>query len=560
LLLGFIMNLKRLLSYLQLTVILSLVACGGGSSDSGSSLFGGGTTGGGATGKTVADLSISLDKLSVANSGTDSVAVTVTAVDSSRNALSGVPVSISADNNAVVLPSGNATGTTGTISALVGIGADRSNRVISVRVTSGGLERIAAFQVVGAKLVGTPLPAVVVAGAANNRVDYRLIDSTSNPMSNIAITVEGSGVPTTSGVTGVNGDFSYTYAAPAAAGALTITARAGGTTASTQVEVQSAGGGSRPPAIGTILSASVSANPSVVGINEGTSTANRSDIRALFLGANNAPIANVRVKFDLNGDQNSIGGTLSSGIGLVYADLNGVANVSYIPASRSSPTDGVTVRACYGNTDAEANACTRFAVTTLTVTSEPLAVSIGFNNEIEQGTGGLTYIRKFVVLVADAAGRAKADVQITPSIDLVRYFKGSLGFLVPPLDSANLNGRISAVCLNEDLNRNGINETGEDLDNDGRLDPGKSDVTIRVLGTGRTSENGTVTVQIEYAENYGLWLEYRILVSASGVSGTEGRASLTDVLGVAADDLSGASTPAFYNSPYGLAPSCTDRN
>ncbi len=379
-------------------------------------------------------------------------------------------------------------------------------------------------------------------------------------MPNIAITVEGSGLPAASGVTGVNGEFSYTYAAPAAAGNLTVTARAGGTTASTQVEVQSAGGGSRPPATGTILSASVSANPSVVGINEGTSTSNRSDIRALFLGANNAPIANVRVKFDLNGDPNSIGGSLTSGAGLVYADANGVANVAYVPASRSSPTDGVTVRACYGNTDAEATACTRFALTTLTVTSEPLAVSIGFNNEIEQGTGGLTYIRKFVVLVADAAGRAKADVQITPSIDLVRYFKGSLGLLTPPLDNASLNGRISAICLNEDLNRNGINETGEDIDNDGRLDPGKSDVTIRVLGTGRTSENGTVTIQIEYAENYGLWLEYRILVSASGVSGTEGRASLTDVLGVAASDLTGSNPPAFYNSPYGLAPSCTDRN
>ncbi len=164
------MNLKSLLSYLQLTVLVLLAACGGGSSDSGSSPFGGGTGGGGSAGNAVADLSISLDKLSVANSGADTVTVTVTAVDASRNALPNVPVSVSADNSAVVLPSGNATGATGTLSAVVGIGADRANRVISVRVTSGGLERTAAFQVVGAKLVGTPLPAVVVAGTANNRV------------------------------------------------------------------------------------------------------------------------------------------------------------------------------------------------------------------------------------------------------------------------------------------------------------------------------------------------------------------------------------------------------
>jgi hypothetical protein len=190
----------------------------------------------------------------------------------------------------------------------------------------------------------------------------------------------------------------------------------------------------------------------------------------------------------------------------------------------------------------------------LTVTSEPLAVSIGFNNEIESGTGGLTYIKKYVILVVDSSGRAKADVQITPSIDLPQYRKGLLR------DGAG--GRtivVNAVCNNEDLNRNGVLESGEDINGNGQLDPRKSDVAIQVLGNGRTSANGTAVVQIEYPESVALWLRYRILVSASGISGTEGRAELTDTLAASTEDFDSPS-PAFFISPYGTAASCTSPN
>jgi hypothetical protein len=547
------MNIDKFIRALPLALFAFVAACGGSGSESGDSPFGGGGGGGGGA-TAVADLSVSLDKLSVTNSGTDAVTVTVTAVDASRNALPDIPVAVSADNNAVVLPSGTATGSTGTFTALVNIGADRSNRIITVRVTSGTLERLAAFQVVGSRLVGTALPAVVVAGSAGNKVDLRLTDSTNNPMANVPIAVEASGVAAVTATTGPNGDYSYTYTAPTTAGVFLVTARAAGVTTQTRVEVQSAGGGGIPPVTQAILSASATANPSVVAVNEGTSTSNRSEIRALFLGANNAPIQNVRVRFDLAGDPNSIGGTLSSGASIVYSDANGVANVSYVPGSRSSPTDGLTVRACYGSTDAEATACTRSATTTLTVTSEPLAVSIGFNNEIESGTGGLTYIKKYVILVVDSSGRAKADVQITPSIDLPQYRKGFL--------QDGTGGRtivVNAVCNNEDLNRNGVLESGEDINGNGQLDPRKSDVAIQVLGNGRTSANGTAVVQIEYPESVALWLRYRILVSASGISGTEGRAELMDTLAASTEDFDSPS-PAFFRSPYGTAASCTSPN
>jgi hypothetical protein len=37
----------------------------------------------------------------------------------------------------------------------------------------------------------------------------------------------------------------------------------------------------------------------------------------------------------------------------------------------------------------------------------------------------LTYIRKCVILVVDAAGRAKGNVDVVPSIDLPHFYKAS---------------------------------------------------------------------------------------------------------------------------------------
>ena len=51
-------------------------------------------------------------------------------------------------------------------------------------------------------------------------------------------------------------------------------------------------------------------------------------------------------------------------------------------------------------------------------------MSISTNALIEIGPTGLDYIKKYLVQVNDSSGNAKAGVQISPSIDLVRYFKG----------------------------------------------------------------------------------------------------------------------------------------
>ena len=242
-----------------------------------------------------------------------------------------------------------------------------------------------------------------------------------------------------------------------------------------------------------IASASVLGKPQRRPVNTTGSESNRSETCVLFLGANNLPVPNVRVKFDLNGDVNSIGGKFTTGSTVLYSDANGVVTTAYVPGSRSSPTDGVSIRACYGKSDTDANLlnCGTFKTVSLTVTSEPLGVTIGTNETII--VNELTYIKKFIVSVADSAGVAKPDVNVVVSLDLPNYRKGKYVIIgtawekngPPPTGD-------QAICANEDTNRNGVLESGEDANGDGQLWPRKPDVIISLLQS-KTRANGTVS-------------------------------------------------------------------
>ena len=291
----------------------------------------------------------------------------------------------------------------------------------------------------------------------------------------------------------------------------------------------------------------MSANPSVVSTNS-ASTNNRSEIRALFVGSGNAAVPRVRVRFDLNGDPNNIGGTFSTGASVIYSDASGTASTAYIPDTKSSPTNGVTIRACYDINDFAAGACPNRATATITVVSDPLSVTIGSNDKVGAGAADLTYIRKFVVLVVDAAGKAKANVDIIPSIDLDIFWKG----FYTRSSTAWVQNTTPAGCVNEDGNRNGVLEAVEDINHSAAIEPRKSDVAVSILGTGKTDDSGLAIVQIEYPQNVATWARVKILVSATGVSGTEGRATWTEVLSAPAAAFTQASSPPFVFSPYGI--------
>lgn len=551
------MNMLKRIASLLLVSVLS--ACGGGGSDSGTSPFGGGTGGTGGT-SAAADLIVTASAAQLPNTASGSVTITVTAIDASRNTVADAPVIIGADNGGVVTASATKTTSAGIVTATLSAGDDRSIRVITVTASSGSISKTTTVQVSGTTITSVLVPAVVSPGATGE-VQYLVVDSAGTAMANQQVQVVATGLTPAQaiGTTGANGEYTFAYTAPATPGNYFVTTNIAGKSDVRTVQVQPT---STVPVVTTpIASASVSANPSVVAVNVPGSQANRSEIRALFVGANNQPIANVRVRFDLANDVNSIGGTFTTGSTTLYSDANGIVTSAYVPGSRSSPTDGVTVRACYGVNDTDPNLtnCVTSKSATLTVTSEALGVSIGTNELIIVKT--LTYVKEFTVSVVDSAGVAKADVNLNVSLDLPNYRKG---FMIRGtagwVKAGVLPSGDNAVCVNEDKNRNGVLESGDDDNADAKLWPRKPDVVVS-LQQSKTRADGTAVLQIEYAKDHALWVDALITVSASGVVGSEGRDSRL-VAPVPADATSLRSTdaPAYIVSPYGIAGSCTDPN
>lgn len=499
---------------------------------------------------TAADLTLVLSSPSIANTGTATITATVTAVDSNRNAIAGIPVTLRVNNDATVVVSGGATSELGVVTGTVGIGSNRADRPILVTAISGALTREAVLQVRGTQIADTALPTVIEPNRSG-RIQYRVSDAANSPLGNFPIIIVSPQGTSTQATTDLNGFYEYTYTAPTTGSEFEIRAAAGGVEKVSRVVLQS-GAGAILPADLLVRSASVRANPSVVAVNPPGSTDSRAEIRALFVGDGNLPIPRVRVRFDLNGDANGIGGSLSTGSELVYSDVNGVAASAYIPAARSSPTDGVTVRACWDYADFPVGTCPNAGVlTSLTVISEPLSVSVGTDNLVIVGQD-LVYSQRFVVQVNDSSGLAKSDVQISPLLDLTSYDQGRYNRVGDEWEK-----QTSATnCGNEDVNRNGVleiysNGGVEDANGNRQLDPRKADVVVSFEGSNRTDATGRVTLRITYPRNVGSWVKYLLTVAATGISGTEGRASFSGSLIVPSSDIRAEAEPPFRFSPYG---------
>lgn len=522
------------------------------------------------------DLSMSLSKSSVGNSGSESVEVAVVAVDSTRNALPGVTVKFTVDSNGVLVPINELTGADGVAKATVFIGADRSNRTMTVTATSGTLVRRASFRVTGAKLQATLQPATLKV-AEPGTVEYTLTDVNANPMADVAVSVNGPGTASGSGTTDSRGKFIYAYTATGS-GPTVINATAGGATSSSTVQIDAAL--APVPASTVISSATFTASPVVVNVNAVGSRDNRAELRLLFLSENNVPIPNVRARIGLGANPAGTDGDISSGKdAVITSDANGLAITSFIAGQRASSTDQVKVYACFAKDDSveQISACPaeRLRTVSLTVVEQPVSISIGTNGLVSTGAKGGTYIQEFTVLVVDQSGAPKADVQLSPVLDLITYRKG---FYTWSKANSQWEKTQTAECINEDNAatgyRNGTMESGEDVNSNGQLDPRKSDAAISMVGSTRTDTNGLAVLRVEYPQSMGSWVEFSIRVSASGVVSPPAWTGRLAKVGDTVSSLQGTArllivplavikneaTPPFQLSPYGQSSSCTNAN
>lgn len=585
---------------LGLFIAALLAACGGGGGSAGTTTgsSGGGTSvpGGSAT-LSVTDFAVTIDKSTVLNGGTDTAQVTVVAVDANRNAVSGAAVSVAVNQNAVFTPSaGVVTDALGTYKGSVSIGGDKTDRDVTIAVTVNGITKQVGVRVSGSRVTLQLQPASPAPGQAVTLTAV-VTDSSGNAIAGAAVsfTSDVSALQGLTGVTGANGLFTRAFVAPTVAGAYTINAGASGVVSgANQLQVFTT---TIPAAVIPAGAApSLAASPNVLAVNSPGSTTSRTTLRFLFLDGSNRPIPNVRVRFsDQTSGLPTVGASIASGAQTLYTDAAGAVSTQYIAGQNASPTNGVTVRACYSaNEFASATDCPNFVNASLTVAGQALAVSIGDDNLLSSSSG--TYIKEFVVTVADSAGRAVANAPVDISVDLTHYSKGAYEYgtgtatfafrdangtpvsslqvvpaglttaypsatTTPGTTSPTLVARV--WCANEDVNRNGNVDSGENIDgstdSNGQptLEPRKSDLLVSYKDAAVTTTNsaGVLLIKVQYSQRFGTWLAYKVRVTAN-VAGSQGMAERLFVTDVVAGDVPNGS---FRLPPYGVN-SCSTPN
>ncbi|KAI1694384.1 hypothetical protein Ddc_22162 [Ditylenchus destructor] len=431
-------------------------------------------------------------------------------VDAQRNVIAAIPVAFTTtDAGATVAVQNGTTNASGQAIATVNSGADKSNRLITVVASSGALTKTATFQVLGTKLVGTALPQQPVAGSTGNRIDYRLSDVNQNPMTFVPISVSAPGLPSASGQTDASGSYTFTYTAPATSGPIDITATAGGVSTVNTVTVPNSSS-TVPTATPSVVSASVR-NPTVVSVNTST-TSNRSEIRALFQAASNAPVKNVRI---------------------VYSDTSGLATTSYSPGSRPSPTSGVTIRAAGDYKRLRRRHLPKLGADDADCRLRSPVDLDRYQRHRDEDRPHLSQELRGAATPPPRIGRPTTTWTASPARPAV--------FAALPAEPDVSGG---------DVNRNGLIDGVEDQNGNKQLDPRKSDASISMSGSTRTDANGQAVLVLEYPQSVASWVRFQLSASALGVLSPP--ATYNDVLPVDSETITDSThTPAFVVSPYG---------
>ena len=594
-------------------------------------------------------LTLTTDSGTLNSSGAPGSEVTVTALvrDSNNSVMPGVRVDLAVDSGSLTTTN-RITDSKGIVSEKLSTGNDASSRVIKITGTIPGVAPVTTtVAVVGTNLKVTANPTVNVNSSSD--VTVKLTDGAGKALANQAVTfsatantlaVKGGGAAVTDAV----GQLILTYTARSvpSGGKDTITVRAMGESASTEIVVSSANFTVRTvsgatvadvntcvpllvhsdnagaPTSGAVLVASsrgtvytdaacgnaqsagvqlvggeavlyvqstspgvstltanivgggttqsvlefvapllasstitVQADPAVVGANTPGSTSQQATIRAVVrdgTAANNL-VKNALVTFSIVSDAS--GGSLTQPA-LVATGSDGSATVSYIAGTAATALDGVVIRAQLQG------ASTASATARLTVSKKSLFISAGTGREV--GTpSSTTYAKDYAVLVTDASGNAVPGVNITASVWPRHFRKGALVFPLPdgpwtlPFRADTVNGvttlTLPFACPNEDVNRNGVLDGGEDRNGNNRLDPG---IPVTVTSSGTTDAQGRATVTLNYARDRALWLGVDLTIRGQ-VSGSEAIyvAYIPILPGLATDYSDGKSRPPGAISPFG---------
>lgn len=335
-------------------------------------------------------------------------------------------------------------------------------------------------------------------------------------------------------------------------------------TGSASVSISSnAAGPSVITATGTGVSAQlivdfVATNPSAISVQASPTnipTQGTSNITATVRDANNNLVENQIVDFQLT---DPTGGTLSPGSAKTNAQ--GQAAAVYTAGSTSSATNGVVITGTVQGTAVTGQ-------TALTVGGQTLFLSLGTGNTIT-ALNSTQYEMPYSVQAIDAAGNGVNNVTVSFTVTSLGYLKGDREWNKLADNAWDTIGSTSASdtdlyllagvdgCLSEDVNGNGILDTGEDYNGNGKLDPGL--VVSTDVGSATTANGGTASVNLIYPKDDAYWVAVRLTATAT-VNGTQSSTSQDFWLpGLASDFTTQTIQPPGLHSPYGDATTCSN--
>ncbi|MGD8568235.1 MAG: Ig-like domain-containing protein, partial [Gammaproteobacteria bacterium] len=315
---------------------------------------------------------------------------------------------------------------------------------------------------------------------------------------------------------------------------ITATTTASGPTASIQAEFVAV----------TPDQLSVQADKTTIGPNGEQAT-----LTAIVRDPNNNLVKNVRVNFSIYDDVSN--GSITTPTDTT--DSQGRANTIYTSTSATTSKDGVVIIAavegqvCATPTDANANALCD--VMYLTVAQNELFIVLGTANKI--GGTELLYQYPYTVLVTDSGGNAVANTDVVLTLEPELY---DTGWLVWNDVVSTWFQNVVSTCPNEDINRDGVLDTGEDTNSNTILDP-RNVATVPVSVT--TDDSGFAQFTIDYAKQFALWVNVTLTATA-GVSGTESSSIVNFWLPASVDDMTDEANPPSYRSAFGATSACDE--
>lgn len=288
---------------------------------------------------------------------------------------------------------------------------------------------------------------------------------------------------------------------------------------------------------------SLQATPNAIPVSTGTSS-----ILATVRDNDNNPVQDATVNFTLS---DASGGRLLASTGITNSQ--GQVSVTYAASSAPSARDGVSITATVPG------CCTTASPVTLTVGGQALRIVLGTGNTIEADPSNpnTLYRLPYSVLVTDSAGNPPATgTTVSLLMESMAFQKGQLTCPIAPWAPVyTLPTAPTFGCLNEDVNRNGILDGGEDSNINLILDPGN---VASVENSVILRADGTQVFSIIYPKDRANWVQVRLTAVVS-VSGTESREVQTFVLPGAATDYDDCSiAPPGVTSPYGTSATCFD--